>query len=87
MFARVADDRNSSAFAMVVPVMFFTLAYTYAIAVNFIPNYRDSADNIGKSETGTTTSNESGVKGDEKDRWVVGERRASSNTGIRPHEG
>lgn len=35
---------------MIIPVMFFLMAYTYAIAVNFVPSYRDPADKIGKSD-------------------------------------
>ncbi|KAJ3862723.1 major facilitator superfamily domain-containing protein [Lentinula novae-zelandiae] len=48
ILAAVADRRNSTAFAMIVPVMFFISAETYALAVNFVPSYRDRADKIGQ---------------------------------------
>jgi FHS family L-fucose permease-like MFS transporter len=35
---------------MIIPVMFFVMAYSYALAVNFIPSYRDSADKVGEGE-------------------------------------
>jgi len=35
---------------MVIPVIFFVLAWTYALAVNFVPSYRDPADRIGDSD-------------------------------------
>jgi MFS transporter, FHS family, L-fucose permease len=52
MLARVADQHNSTAYAMIIPVMFFVMAYSYALAVNFIPSYRDSADKVGEGEFG-----------------------------------
>jgi FHS family L-fucose permease-like MFS transporter len=52
ILASVADRRNSTAFAMIVPVMFFVSAETYAFAVNFIPSYRDPADKIGEGIVG-----------------------------------
>ncbi|KAG6913991.1 hypothetical protein DXG01_003027, partial [Tephrocybe rancida] len=53
ILARVADARNSTAFAMIIPVVFFIIAYSYALAVNFVPSYRDAADNVGDSVPGT----------------------------------
>ncbi|KAJ7581481.1 major facilitator superfamily domain-containing protein [Mycena floridula] len=47
LLAAVADLHNSTAFAMVVPVCFFVAAYTYALAVNFVPAYRDVVDKTG----------------------------------------
>ncbi|KAG5635959.1 hypothetical protein H0H81_009557 [Sphagnurus paluster] len=52
ILARVADAKNSTAFAMVVPAAFFVLAYTYTLAVNFVPSYRDPADKVGESDLG-----------------------------------
>lgn len=49
ILARVADARNSTAFAMVIPVIFFVLAHTYALSVNFVPVYRDAVDKTGGS--------------------------------------
>ncbi|KAI1851537.1 hypothetical protein JX265_012381 [Neoarthrinium moseri] len=47
----VADKRGTG-FAMIVPLMFFIAAETYAIAVNFVPSYRDSADAFSNTEIG-----------------------------------
>ncbi|KAF1816266.1 MFS general substrate transporter [Eremomyces bilateralis CBS 781.70] len=44
----VADARTTP-FAMVVPVLFFVVPFSYAICVNFLPAYRDPADKIGES--------------------------------------
>lgn len=52
LLAKVADIHNSTALAMVVPVVFFVAAYTYAVAVNFVPSYRDPADMVGDSDLG-----------------------------------
>lgn len=37
---------------MVVPVCFMVVAWTYAVAVNFIPAYRNPADKIGAATIG-----------------------------------
>lgn len=37
---------------MIVPVMFFVSAETYAFAVNFIPSYRNRADKNGAGIVG-----------------------------------
>ncbi|GLB45275.1 putative major facilitator superfamily protein [Lyophyllum shimeji] len=52
ILARVADARNSTAFAMIIPVIFFIIAWTYAVMVNFVPSYRDPADKVGESDLG-----------------------------------
>ncbi|KAG6888096.1 hypothetical protein C0995_010701 [Termitomyces sp. Mi166 len=52
ILARVADARNSTAFAMIIPVIFFILAYSYALSVNFVPVYRDAVDKTGDSGPG-----------------------------------
>jgi len=52
ILASVADRRDSTAFAMIVPVMFFISAETYALAVNFVPSYRNPADKIGEGIVG-----------------------------------
>ncbi|POR32530.1 l-fucose permease [Tolypocladium paradoxum] len=49
-------DKHSIAFAMIVPLCFSIAAWTYALAVNFWPWYRDTADaftlvNIGLENT------------------------------------
>ncbi|KAB2569856.1 putative l-fucose permease protein [Lasiodiplodia theobromae] len=48
----VADSRDDTGFAMIVPVMFFVLSWSYALCVNFVPAYRDPADKIGASKIG-----------------------------------
>ncbi|KAL1616057.1 hypothetical protein SLS56_011572 [Neofusicoccum ribis] len=78
----VADDRNNTGFAMIVPVMFFVLSWSYAICVNYVPAYRDPADKIGASKIGLEPKEgdeEAGVgsddatKADAKEIEVVGE--------------
>ena len=44
---------------MVVPTLFFVMAYTYPLAVNFLPSYRIPADMIGQDE------DEGGDRGEE----------------------
>lgn len=48
----VAADAHNTALAMVVPLMFFVAAETYALAVNFVPAYRDPADAFTTTEIG-----------------------------------
>ncbi|KAI1652031.1 MFS general substrate transporter [Daldinia loculata] len=71
----VAADARQTAFAMVVPLCFFVAASSYAVAVNFIPAYRDPADAFSTTEVGLTrrnpgvdeeSGNETGVIADEK---------------------
>ncbi|KAL9013067.1 MAG: hypothetical protein Q9180_009045, partial [Flavoplaca navasiana] len=38
--------------AMVVPVCFMVAAWSYAVAVNFVPAYRDPADKTGAATIG-----------------------------------
>lgn len=45
-------DMHGTALAMVVPMAFFIAAATYAVAVNFVPAYRDTADAFTKTEIG-----------------------------------
>ncbi|GKZ85347.1 hypothetical protein AnigIFM56816_011118 [Aspergillus niger] len=52
ILGHVADMRNSTGFAMIVPTMFMVVAWTYALAVNFVPAYRDTVDKVGESEIG-----------------------------------
>lgn len=52
LLGATADWRNSTAFAMVVPVCFFIASWTYALAVNFVPYYRNVADKVGDSDIG-----------------------------------
>ncbi|KAJ7177146.1 major facilitator superfamily domain-containing protein [Mycena filopes] len=55
--AKVADLHNSTALGLVVPVCFFVAAWTYAIACNFVPAFRDVMDRVGDSNLGLITPN------------------------------
>ncbi|KAI5296112.1 hypothetical protein KEM52_005604 [Ascosphaera acerosa] len=48
LLGHVADMHNSTGFAMVVPTVIMAGAWTYAFAVNFVPAYRDPADQNGE---------------------------------------
>lgn len=67
----VSDLRNSTAIAMSVPLAFFIAAWTYSLAVNFVPAYRDPADKFTTTEIGLTgrsgavTKDEENLKGEE----------------------
>ncbi|KAJ5084364.1 hypothetical protein NUU61_008943 [Penicillium alfredii] len=52
ILGHVADMRNDTGFAMIVPTMFMVVAWTYAVAVNFAPAYRDTVDKVGESTVG-----------------------------------
>lgn len=77
ILAAVADARNSTAFAMIVPVMFFVIAWTYAVCVNTVPSYVIPADSLGKSNIGVaggnTSDEEVGEKMGAKQIETVGE--------------
>lgn len=45
-------DMHGTGLAMVVPMMFFVAAWTYALAVNFWPWYRDTADAFTTTDIG-----------------------------------
>ncbi|THV03825.1 MFS general substrate transporter [Dendrothele bispora CBS 962.96] len=50
ILARAADNHNSTAFAMIVPTMFFVSAWTYAISVNFVPSYVRRVDMVNHDQ-------------------------------------
>lgn len=53
LLGAAADANNHNvALAMVVPMMFFVAAESYAIAVNFVPAYRDVADKFATADIG-----------------------------------
>ncbi|KAK3725113.1 hypothetical protein LTR37_000624 [Vermiconidia calcicola] len=60
----VAADARSTPFAMVVPLCFFIAAFTYALAVNFVPAYRTVADKFSTTKIGV--ENVSGTGKDEE---------------------
>jgi len=47
-----ADAKNSTPFAMVVPLCFFVSAWTYALCVNFVKSYREPADRFSTTKVG-----------------------------------
>ncbi|KAH7156739.1 glucose/galactose transporter [Dactylonectria macrodidyma] len=49
----VGDAEDNMGIAMVVPLAFFALTLTYALAVNFAPRYRDVADAFTAADIGT----------------------------------
>ncbi|CAG8975693.1 hypothetical protein HYALB_00007897, partial [Hymenoscyphus albidus] len=51
LLGRVADVHDT-ALAMVVPLMFFVAAWSYALCVNFVPAYRDIVDSVQTAEIG-----------------------------------
>ena len=65
-----ADRNNSTAKAMVVPMIFFVAAWSYSLCVNFVPAYRDPADAFTTTKIGLVQSGgpvrdeESGSGGD-----------------------
>lgn len=50
--ANVATGYSPTAFAMVVPLMFFVAAWSYPICVNFVPAYRNIADSFHETKVG-----------------------------------
>ncbi|KAK7434458.1 glucose/galactose transporter [Colletotrichum acutatum] len=48
----VVADHKGMGIAMVIPLIFFVLAWTYALAVNFVPRYRNIADAFSETEVG-----------------------------------
>ncbi|KAJ5215025.1 hypothetical protein N7468_010704 [Penicillium chermesinum] len=73
ILGHVADLRNDTGFAMIVPTMvcwlvgfgmgvandlqFMVVAWTYAVAVNFVPSYRITVDKVGESTVGLQSEN------------------------------
>ncbi|KOS21848.1 Glucose/galactose transporter [Escovopsis weberi] len=50
----VAAQHRGSGFSMLVPMMFFLVAWTYALSVNFVPAYRTVVDSVTETETVAT---------------------------------
>lgn len=57
---------------MVVPVCFMVVAWTYALAVNFIPSYRDPADRIGAATIGIENAGDESSRCEPEDDLVKG---------------
>jgi FHS family L-fucose permease-like MFS transporter len=64
-----AADASSTATAMAVPLGFFVLAWTYSLAVNFVPAYRDPIDMLGHTKIGI----ENGARDEEQAAGQRGE--------------
>ena len=56
--ANVATGYSPTAFAMIVPLMFFVAAWTYTFAVNFVPAYRNVADSFHETKIGIVNTAE-----------------------------
>ncbi|KAK4237186.1 major facilitator superfamily domain-containing protein [Achaetomium macrosporum] len=57
-----AADAHGTGLAMVVPFCFFVAAWTYALAVNFWPWYRNTVDAFSATELGVRAAEEGPVK-------------------------
>ena len=55
--ANFATGHAPTAVAMSVPLAFFIVAWTYPIAVNFVPAYRNVADKFHMTEIGIVNAN------------------------------
>lgn len=68
--------------AMVVPLAFFVAAWSYALAVNFVPRYRDVADAFTETEVGLHGHHEGvaedGSLGADEEKAVVTDQKESS---------
>lgn len=73
-------DMHNTALAMVVPMAFFVGAWSYALAVNFVPSYRDTADAFTETEVGLRGRHEGVVEegslGDDEKGGVAEQREA-----------
>lgn len=72
-------DLHSTALAMVVPMAFFIAAWSYALAVNFVPSYKNTADAFSETEIGLHGHHdgvaEEGSLGGDEEKAVVTEQR------------
>jgi len=80
LLGAVADIYNDTAPAMGVPLAFFIAAWSYALAVNFVPAYKDPVDKIGAAKIGLTN-----VPNDEEGARI-GEKHAVEREEIHSHE-
>lgn len=70
--ANFATGHSPTAIAMTVPLAFFVAAWTYSLAVNFVPAYRNVADKFSTAELGVVDAHRrdeegeiGGVRGEE----------------------
>jgi FHS family L-fucose permease-like MFS transporter len=85
-----AADMHGTGLAMVVPMCFFLAAWTYPLAVNFVPWYRDTADAFTTTDIGITdrhADDEGGVVGKgEKVRDSEHEEKTDTAPEVSPKE-
>ncbi|OKP04968.1 L-fucose-proton symporter [Penicillium subrubescens] len=63
-------DLHSTAFAMVVPLCFFVVSWSYPLCVNFVPSYRDCVDAYTTTDVGVQP-HESNVDEEKTSKPVV----------------
>lgn len=68
-------DMHDTAMSMVVPLAFFVVAWSYALAVNFWPWYRDTCDAFTTADIGVR-EREDGVVGEISAKAAVDEEEA-----------
>ncbi|ROW04160.1 hypothetical protein VSDG_00924 [Cytospora chrysosperma] len=72
-------DLHSTSLAMVVPMAFFVAAWSYALAVNFWPSYRDTADAFTETDIGLRGHSEvvaeGGALGDDEEKVAAMEQK------------
>ncbi|KAK4955465.1 hypothetical protein LTR66_013427 [Elasticomyces elasticus] len=73
LLGAAADLNGSTAKAMSVPLCFFVAAWSYALCVNFVPSYRDTADKFTTTKIGLET-------GVSKDEEMGGEKGVTERT-------
>lgn len=57
---------SPTAKAMIVPLVFFIAAWTYTLAVNFVPAYRDVVDSFSTTDIGVVGAGTGGLAADEE---------------------
>lgn len=83
----VTADIHGTGMAMVVPMCFFVVAWSYALAVNFVPWYRDCADAFTMTDLGLVersaadeeTGDGDAVRGEVKGHHVVEHDEGTGN--------
>ncbi|KAG8164036.1 hypothetical protein KVR01_005954 [Diaporthe batatas] len=74
-------DMHGTPVSMVVPMAFFIAAWSYALAVNFVPRYRDVADAFTETEIGLHGHHdgvaEDGSLGADEEKAVVSDQKES----------
>ena len=74
-------DASDTPMAMVIPLVFFVLALSYAVAVNFVPAYRNVADAFSTTEVGVVRQEGSATIDMEK-AVAVGDKKRHHETTI-----